>query len=122
MAEMPGTRDVEGEFCPRCGHFYTTGAICPSCGEPAPRGTGSGLSAAINLSVLICSTCGHVMDIGAPSCPVCGEATSPSAPTDPREGPINRVKLKALGDLLPRFQRAAHVPPAKNEPNLSLTD
>lgn len=62
------------------------------------------------------------MSIGTPSCPICGDILSDDEPTEPSEGPINRAKLKALGDLLPKFQSAVQIPCLLEEPHNILTD
>jgi hypothetical protein len=76
----------------------------------------------INLSIWTCDVCQHVMSIGTPSCPSCGRSSSGSEPSDPRDGPINRAKITALGDLLPEFRAIATLPESSLRPAANLTD
>lgn len=59
------------------------------------------------------------MSCGVTKCPSCGE---PGEYIDPREAPINKVKLKALGDLLPEFEKLAIVSANAGAPTIPVTD
>ncbi|MDP9364461.1 MAG: FUSC family protein, partial [Chloroflexota bacterium] len=112
----------EHRFCRCCGELLLTDQDCPTCGAMIEPVGDDPLEFSVNLSILHCDACDRVMSLGTLACPSCGEPIDPSEPTDPREGPINRVKLQALGDLLPRFREAASVPEREREPMAALTD
>lgn len=123
MAGENDAKKLEGRFCSRCGQFVSdVNSPCPSCEAPVSMNTDQELSVSVHLSVLICDSCGHIMSIGSPSCPKCGEPTSEDEPMDPARGPINRAKLKALGDLLPRIKAASEVSASDDEPKIVMTD
>jgi hypothetical protein len=59
------------------------------------------------------------MSCGQHACPSCG---APVEIIDPREAPLNRAKIEALGDLLPEFERIAAVRQGPREPTSALSD
>lgn len=122
MTILKDPSEIIGHFCRHCGQFFASRSTCPSCGKPLSNASNDQLSVPVHLSVLICSSCQHVMSIGTPSCPVCGEIPSSEEPTDPRDRPVNRAKLKALGDLLPRFESASQIASSSTSPPAALTD
>lgn len=113
-----------GRFCTGCGLLLLADQSCPSCGA-VPKSTtvpDDLLELSVNLSVLSCDRCNHVMSIGTLVCPTCGESADPSEPTDPREAPLNRIKLDALGDLSPKFYELAVFPTDEQTPTSLVTD
>lgn len=114
--------EVVGNFCRHCGQFFSSGLACPSCDKPLLAPGSDHISIPITLSVLTCNSCRSVMSIGTLSCYSCGQFPSEDEPTDPREGPINRAKLRALGDLLPRFQSTVQWSSTSPDLASTLTD
>lgn len=113
-----------GRFCTGCGLLLLADQSCPSCGA-VPKSTtvpDDLLELSVNLSVLSCDRCNHVMSIGTLVCPTCGESADPGEPTDPREAPLNRIKLDALGDLSPKFYELAVFPTDEQTPTSLVTD
>lgn len=122
MRDTADNRNLTGHFCPDCGQFFVDTARCPSCGwAVSPEGEDS-LSIPVNLSIWICDTCRHVMSIGTPTCPKCGEPADGSESPDPRKGPVNRLKLKALGGYLEDIKQAASIPSDTEVSPINHTD
>lgn len=124
MSSVDERQQFFGRFCLDCGLLLLADQSCPNCGAAAPsRATNEDpFEVSVNLSVLHCDTCVRVMSIGTLACPNCGELVDPNEHTDPREGPLNRAKLVALGDLLPRFHELATFPTKEQTPTSPVTD
>lgn len=113
-----------GQFCIGCGSLLLADQPCSTCGadsKAAPADDDS-LELSVNLSVLHCDRCGNVMSIGTLVCPTCGDSVDPGEPTDPREAPLNRMKLEALGDLLPMFYELTSIAAEEQVSSSLVTD
>jgi hypothetical protein len=60
----------------------------------------SGFSIPLHMDATTCKLCNTKMSCGLTACMACGAAREY---IDPKDTPLNRAKLEALGDLLPRF-------------------
>lgn len=106
-------------LCRGCGAFLPEGHDCPACALAAVPSSGQSFALPFRLSVLRCDRCKREMSLGVAACPGCGE---PVDVLDPRDGPTNRAKLAALGDLLPKFREVALVPSGHADPSFAVTD
>lgn len=109
-------------FCNGCGDLIVIERDCPTCGTVKEPAGDDPLEFTVNLSVRHCEACGRVASLGTPACPSCGEPADPNEPTNPRKGSVNRAKLKALGDLMPKFRDATSVPEGEFQPSATVTD
>jgi RNA polymerase subunit RPABC4/transcription elongation factor Spt4 len=124
MSSVDEHQQSFGRFCIGCGLLLLADQSCPNCNADAPSTAveEESLQLSVNLSVLRCAACNRVNSIGTLTCPSCGERVDSSEITDPREGPLNRVKWDALGDLLPSFRGLATFPIEEQNPASLVTD
>lgn len=97
-------------ICRNCGRLLVGTNDCPTCGrdsEPRQASDSDNLSISVTLSTLRCDICERHFSIGITNCPGCGDEVGPDEIKDPRDGPLNRARLTALGDLLADFEMAA---------------
>lgn len=117
----PPTEDSRQRYslCIGCGALLRRGQVCETCGPQADLPEDEEVELNLTVAVQTCDRCQVVMSCGQHACPSCG---APVEFTDPREAPLNRAKIEALGDLLPEFERIAAVRQGPREPTSALTD
>lgn len=102
-----------------CGALLPLGQVCETCGPQADLPEDEEIQLNLTVAVQTCDRCQVVMSCGQHACPSCGALVEF---TDPREAPLNRAKIEALGDLLPEFERIAAVRRGPRKPAIALTD
>lgn len=124
MSTAP-TNGSPASICRKCGRLLVESNDCPACDCSSEQGEASdsdSLSLSVALSTLTCDICERHFSIGMAACPGCGDQVRPEEIMDPRDGPLNRARLTALGDLLADFEMAADVPDSGDGGAVPVTD
>jgi len=106
-------------LCMGCGALLQPDQVCETCGPQVDLPEDEEVQLNVTVAVQICDRCQAMLSCGQYACPSCG---APVEFTHPREAPLNRAKVEALGDLLPEFERVAGVRREPSEPASALTD